>query len=61
MSAVELAATGATFVAAVLIGIGAGIGVGRASAQPAWVLLGLVLGVACGAYLAFRRFARFMR
>lgn len=60
MTPFQLAGVGATFVASVLVGLGAGIAASRATAQPMWVLAGLFGGIGVGGYLAFRQFARYI-
>ncbi|MEO6834320.1 MAG: AtpZ/AtpI family protein [Candidatus Tumulicola sp.] len=51
-------AAGGTFAATTLVGLLAGVWIGRATGQPLWVIGGLFAGLAVGGYSAFRLLLR---
>ncbi len=55
---VPVLAAGGTFAAATLIGLLAGVWIGRATGQPLWAVGGLVGGLLLGGYSAFRLLLR---
>lgn len=61
MTPAQLGGTGATFVLSVLAGMALGLWLARVTSESAWVLGGLLAGLAVGAYLAFRQVSRFLR
>ena len=51
---VRVVAAGGTFASAALAGLVAGIFIGSRSHQPFWAFIGLIAGLALGAYSAVR-------
>jgi hypothetical protein len=57
---VPVLAAGGTFAAATLLGLLAGVWLGRATSEPLWAVGGLVAGLLLGGYSAFRLLLRSM-
>jgi hypothetical protein len=55
---VPVLAAGGTFAAATLMGLLAGVWIGRATGQPLWAIGGFVAGLLLGGYSAFRLLLR---
>jgi hypothetical protein len=55
---VPVLAAGGTFAAATLLGLLAGVWIGRATGQPLWTVGGLLAGLLLGGYSALRLLLR---